>query len=143
MRTIQISTDVFQAIWATRRAGEETENAVLTRILGSKVERSQPETKARSVGFVDRRFGVEFPENAEIFRTYLGSKYVARAEAGRWHLVGTDQSASSLNELSALVGPRRENAWENWNYLDANDRAAKISQLRDSSKIQRRTRSAA
>ncbi|MCB9994323.1 MAG: hypothetical protein H6873_11785 [Hyphomicrobiaceae bacterium] len=34
MRTIDVSTPVFAAIWAARRDGEETENAILERILG-------------------------------------------------------------------------------------------------------------
>jgi Negative regulator of replication initiationR len=34
MKTIEISTAVFAAIWAARREGEESENDILSRILG-------------------------------------------------------------------------------------------------------------
>ncbi|WDR03098.1 hypothetical protein PSQ19_02530 [Devosia algicola] len=32
-RTIPVSTEVFAAIWAARKTGEETEDAILRRIL--------------------------------------------------------------------------------------------------------------
>ena len=35
MRTIEISTDVFSLIWARRQPGEENEDQVLKRVLGS------------------------------------------------------------------------------------------------------------
>ena len=34
MRTIEISTNVFSRIWALRQEGEETESAILDRLLG-------------------------------------------------------------------------------------------------------------
>ncbi|USA40049.1 hypothetical protein NCF86_02500 [Pelagerythrobacter marinus] len=41
MRTIEISTDVFSLIWAARQPGEETEDQILKRMLGSPQVRSQ------------------------------------------------------------------------------------------------------
>jgi hypothetical protein len=35
MRTVQLDTDVFAKIWAHRTEGEETENEILRRLLGS------------------------------------------------------------------------------------------------------------
>jgi hypothetical protein len=35
MRTIEISTEVFSRIWAQRIEGEESENAILARLLGA------------------------------------------------------------------------------------------------------------
>ena len=36
MKTISISTDTFAAIWAARKDGEDTEDAILSRLLGGK-----------------------------------------------------------------------------------------------------------
>jgi hypothetical protein len=136
MRMIQISTDVFQAIWAARQAGEETEDEILRRLL---VVRSgaQPTPQRTSPGFVDKMSGVEFREGFLIFRNYLGTEYQARAQGGKWVLEGTGESANSLNRLSALVGPKQENAWENWKYTDGGE-VRKISALRDPTKIHKR-----
>lgn len=38
MRTIEISTEVFAKIWAQRMSGEETEDQILSRLLGLKGE---------------------------------------------------------------------------------------------------------
>lgn len=46
MRTIDISTDVFSAIWKNRLAGEESEDAILRRLLqvGAGTNAASPET---------------------------------------------------------------------------------------------------
>lgn len=41
MRTIDIETDVFAAIWAARKRGEDTENEILSRILGANLSASE------------------------------------------------------------------------------------------------------
>ena len=41
MRTIQVSTEVFALIWAARQQGEETEDAILVRLLGPKKQESK------------------------------------------------------------------------------------------------------
>lgn len=60
MRSIEISTDVFSRIWAHRIAGEETEDAILRRLLsgkGSESEaiRSSAATKAGFSGLTTQR----------------------------------------------------------------------------------------
>jgi len=42
MRTIEISTEVFAKIWSQRVVGEESENAILTRLLGLQKQPRQP-----------------------------------------------------------------------------------------------------
>lgn len=55
MRTIEISTDVFSRIWSLRSPGEETEDAILRRVLcdGTKPE-VEPESKAEKPHFYNR-----------------------------------------------------------------------------------------
>lgn len=50
MRTIEISTGVFAAIWAARRDGEETENDILSRILGMSQARVRATERAEQAG---------------------------------------------------------------------------------------------
>jgi len=50
MRTIEISTDVFSAIWKNRLGGEETEDAILRRLLGVDVASQGVPTKTRGRG---------------------------------------------------------------------------------------------
>lgn len=153
MRSISVSTGVFARIWAARRTGEETEDAILNRLLPGEPgvkERSGPSPPARDdnrlaqskEGFRDRRFGVLFPEGFEIFRTYLGTHFRARAANGHWVLTHNGQECDSLNELSSTIGARTENAWVNWMYRTSSGGARPISELRDPSKIVRRKRAA-
>ena len=47
MKTISISTKTFAAIWAARQEGEETEDAILSRLLaGSAAAKGPPAKKA-------------------------------------------------------------------------------------------------
>ncbi len=139
MRSINVSTDVFARIWANRAPGEETEDAILRRILS---QNSLPEP-ARSIaslslGLRDRRHNVDFPEGFEIFRRYHGKEHQARAQAGHWLLVTDGKSYGSLNELSQAIGAKVENAWVNWFYLDSHGQRRSVSDLRDPSTIGRR-----
>ena len=43
MRLIEVSTEVFAQIWAFRESGEETENAILERLLGFALSPITPE----------------------------------------------------------------------------------------------------
>lgn len=59
-RTIPVSTDVFAAIWSHRQEGEETEDAILRRILECQpapdtATQANPQTTDISEGFIDRR----------------------------------------------------------------------------------------
>ena len=140
MRPIQVSTDVFAAIWASRQVGEATEDDILRRKLGIGPKTSEHAPTRSAIGFRDPRSGTEFPEGFEIFRTYLGADYVARAELGEWCRSDTKERFSSLNELSRSIGAKTENAWANWFYLADDGIRCCISDLRDPSKIARRTK---
>ena len=113
MRTITISTDVFAKIWAIRHKGEGTEDEVLRRVLkvptapdtSSGAEPSAPMAEG---GFRDPKSGVNFPEGFEIFRTYKGTKYRARATHGQWLLLNNNQRYPSLHKLSRAVVERRD-----------------------------------
>jgi hypothetical protein len=141
MRAIQISTDVFQAIWAVRRPGEEDEDAVLRRVLkaGDAQKNDRPQQRS-SGGLTDPSYGVHFPEGFEVFRTYLGRDYKARVENGRWVTDGKPIAGSTINQLSAAIGIHRENGWANWEFKTRGGQSKKIGELRDPSRIRRRRR---
>src|SRR5260370_42690897 len=88
MRSIQVSTDTFAAIWVDRRAGENSEDAILRRKFNVEVAQTDvhaPSSAHRpspSVGFYDRRYALAFPEGFEIFRHFKGSDYSAKATSG-------------------------------------------------------------
>ena len=143
MRTIQISTDVFQAIWSNRISGEEDEDAILRRILKANPQKSQDASNdAGAGGLTDPSYGVHFPEGFEVFRTYLGRDYRARVESGRWVIDGKPITATTVNQLSAAIGIFRENGWMNWEYRAPNGQVRKIGELRDPSRVRRRRRRA-
>jgi hypothetical protein len=139
MRSIQISPDVFAAIWKLQQPGESTEEQILARHLKVVPTKASPNGKG-GTGYRDPRYGVEFAEGFEIFRTYLGKDYRAKATAGCWMLMSTGDLYPSLNELSRAIGAKTENAWVNWFYVDPNGDRASVSVLRDHAKIQRRKR---
>lgn len=141
MRSIQVSTDVFAAIWKAQHEGERSENEILSRLLKLTTAKT-PRNGRVGAGFRDARYGVEFAEGFEIFRTYLGRDFRAKATAGSWVLSETGDMYPSLNALSSAIGARTENAWKNWHYVDENGHRATVSILRDHAKIIRRRRSA-
>ena len=137
MRTIQISTDVFAAIWKRQQEGEKTENEILTRIFDLlPVEPSD----TGSGGFSDPRYNVSWAEGFEIFRVYLGKEYRAKATTGGWQLQNTGKIYPSLNTLSTGIGTKSENAWDKWNYIDENGDRAPVSVLRDHALVRQRKR---
>jgi len=146
MRTVTVSTEVFARIWSLRKAHEETEDAILRRVLGcnptpeSKRQEGAP-AEAALKGFHDRQFDVHFEEGFEIFRNYLGIDYRAKASGGRWVLASTGRPYGSLNELSRAVGAKTENAWVNW-FFTRNDERRPVSELRDPTKIRNRRKAA-
>ena len=138
MRTIQVSTDVFAAVWRSRQEGENTEDQILRRVFHIKTLAPGPLSNGKPQGFQDLRNGASFDEGEEIFRVYKGTEYRARAEGGAWTLLNTGKRYLSVKELSdATVG--HENAWTGWFYLDAKGRRRPVSDRRDSSKIHRRS----
>ena len=48
-RDIQVSTDVYAALWAARKPGEDNEDAILRRVLAVPAEASQPDDASRPV----------------------------------------------------------------------------------------------
>lgn len=121
MRNIGVSTGVFAAIWAARKEGEDSEDAILTRLLGSTPAPSEQvvSVRAEGDGVLDARNGVLFREGTEIFRTYRGRRYSARATAGVWLRQDNNTAYASLNRLNASIVDGSENVWNgNWKYQD-------------------------
>jgi hypothetical protein len=132
MKTIQASTDVYAAIWGARQPGEETEDAILRRVLKVPISPAVTSTAERpAIGFRDSRFDVTLPEGFEIFRNYKGTEFRARAINGKWQLVGTEKEFNSLNKLSRATSGNIENAWRNWNFNGRDGRRYKIEGLRN------------
>jgi hypothetical protein len=142
MRTIVISTDVFAALWAKRHANEDTENAILERLLGLP---KGPPIETQALAFNDRArgrnagadgqggiynhmFDVHFPAGFEIFRNYKGRDYIAVVREGRWVMDG--RNFPSLFSLSMAIIDSRENPWMHWKYRNAKGKIDFISALR-------------
>src|SRR5450759_4710686 len=141
MKSVAISTDVFARIWSLRRAGEDTEDAILRRVLWSPPEQvasPTPEDRTDQSTF-DARHNVVFPEGFEVYRTYLGKDYRAQATGGRW-VLGGGRQCSSLNELSRAIGAKTENAWQNWFFSDQAGQRRPVSEMRDPATIVARKR---
>lgn len=139
MRNINLSTDVYAAIWSKRQPGEETEDAILRRLFdvtGSATAPSEPVPKlVNGAGFKDDRNGVQFAEGFEIYRNYKGTTYRARATKGRWLLLNTNTPYSSLHKLSTAVVNGPENAWFAWRCQLPGGREGPINGLRDQSRV--------
>ena len=131
MRTIGVSTVVFAAIWALRQEGEETEDAILRRILKADPLGKEKAPPFAQFGFKDERSNTEFPEGFEIFRTYKGQEVRAKATGGRWLLLRDSSTYTSLHKLSMAVVAGNENAWQNWKYLRHDGTEAFITRLRE------------
>lgn len=132
MRMVEASTDVYAAIWASRLPGEDSEDAILRRVL--KVQPAlapTPAAKASAIGLRDPRFDITLPEGFEIYRTHKGVEYRAQAVGGKWQLVSTGQTFGSLNQLSKATSGNIENAWRNWNFTGKDGKRYKIEGLRN------------
>jgi hypothetical protein len=144
MRTIQISTETFAAIWKAQEIGEASEDVILKRLLGvaTAVSPTLPERDLKVVldGFHDPRYDVVIPHGFRIFRTYHGKDYSARAMQGFWILEGANVGYGSLNELSGAIGISHENAWTNWFFHDEKGRRKPLSVLRDPTRIVKRSK---
>jgi hypothetical protein len=136
MRSIQVSPDVFAAIWSARQPGQDGEDAILRSVF--KLAPVQPERDmVTTVGFHDPRYGVRLDPGFEIFRTYKGKEYRAQAIQGFWHWDGMGYpTLNELNKAIGIAGP--ENAWKAWFYVDGKRRRP-LSDLRDQSTIVRRS----
>jgi hypothetical protein len=133
MRSINVDTDVYAEIWSRRLAGEHDEDAILARVLGvARSEPSPPPAQAATpIGFSDPRFDINLPEGFEIFRTYKGQGYRAKATGGRLHLLGSSQDFPSLNQLSRAVSGNVENAWRNWYFTGKDGKRHLVEGLRN------------
>ncbi|MEQ1622970.1 MAG: hypothetical protein ABL919_16365 [Methylococcales bacterium] len=137
MRNVQVSVDVFQSIWAARKPGQDSEDAILRGVFGLKPAEEPNRDMTVTVGFYDPRYGVEIPNGFEIFRKFKGKTYKAQAIQGFWVLGRT--SYPTLNELNKSLGGGAENAWKAWWYRDDKGRRRPLSDLRDQNTIIRRS----
>lgn len=127
-----------QAIWSARKPGQDSEDAILRGVFKLPETSKQPERDLLvTVGIHDPRYGVKLEPGFEIFRSYKGKEYRARAIQGFWHYNGTGYpSLNGLNKAIDIAGP--ENAWKAWHYMDGKRRCP-LSDLRDQSTIVRRS----
>lgn len=134
-RTIPLSTEIFAAIWAQRQDGEESEDAILRRLLGCTPATKAPANgNAASIetGFTDTRNGVTFPRGFTIFRTYKRKEYSAVADTGMWRRTDTGNDYATLNQLNASIAVGNENVWNgNWKFKDNDGTIKSIAALRD------------
>ena len=142
MRSIQVSLDVFQAIWSARKPGQDSEDAILRRVF--KLPEADPKVPERdimvTVGFHDPRYGVKLDPGFTIFRNYKGKHYTATAVQGFWLSAADGKMYGTLNELNKSIGIEgAENAWKAWQYTERSSlRRKPLSDLRDPSTIIRR-----
>jgi hypothetical protein len=141
MRNIQVSLDVFQAIWSARKPGQDSEDAILRSVF--KIPAADPNVPERdlmvTVGFHDPRYGVKLEPGFTIFREYKGKRFTAQATNGFWLSSADGQMYGPLNELNKSIGiVGAENAWMAWQYSEASGRRRPLSHLRDQSSIVRR-----
>ena len=139
MRTIQVSTEVFAAIWGSRQTGEDTEDAILRRKYGINGRSLAPTGPAEKGGYYDARYNAQFREGLEIFRNYHNIDYRAKATGGGFLLLNDGRRFPSLNTLSDAIGAS-ENAWNGWRFIDDRGREQPVNALRDRSKVRKRTR---
>jgi hypothetical protein len=149
MKTIEISNSLYGAIWSRATEDDKTEEDILTRLLGETASAVPRTTKPslnfsprerEQIGFIDKRFGIKFPQGLRIFRTYKGQDYRATASNGRWDLEGHMVAFDSLNALSAAVGAKTENAWFGWRYIGEDGLAHFVDELRQPKGVKPRVR---
>jgi hypothetical protein len=139
MRTIEVSTDVFAALWA-RRGDEQNEDEILRTLLNMKMPEppSEAEKPRVKIGFADQRNGLQFPEGFEIFRNYLGTEYRARAMTGAWERLDNGKRYPSLNTLNQSIGAKFQNAWRSWYCMDGGKKKL-LHDMRREENIKRRS----
>jgi hypothetical protein len=142
MRSIQVSLDVFQAIWSARKPSQDNEDAILRSVF--MLPPADPKVPERdimvTVGFHDPRYGVKLDPGFTIFRDYKGKHYTATAVQGFWLSAADGKMYGTLNELNRSIGVEgAENAWKAWHYTEPDSlRRKPLSNLRDQSTIVRR-----
>ena len=130
-RTITISTDVFAALWAQRQNGEESEDAILRRILGCAKGSSGEPKEPNGGGVHDTRNDVYFPRGFSALRTYKRRQYEAIAQDGAWLRKDNGKRYPTLNQLNASIAAGAENIWNgNWKYRADDGSLRSINDLR-------------
>ena len=126
-----MSTSVYALIWANREKGEETEDAILGRLLGARPEPAASAAPVAGGGVIDGRSGVHFPEGFRIFRRYKGGDFAAVATAGQWRREDTGKLYPTLNQLNGSIAAGAENVWNgNWKFQDTDSLIKPIGALR-------------
>jgi hypothetical protein len=144
---------LFAAIWSRRESGEDTEDAILRRILniappspsleeafgdyGNALERQFLSDPAS--GLYDARYNASFPAGFEIFRVYKGKEYRAQAIQNLWIRGDNATGYRTLNDLSRSIGTKTENAWISWFFKGEDGKSHPLSERRDPSRITKRT----
>ena len=134
-RTITISPPVFAAIWGRREDGEETEDAILARLLdvsnfGGTASLQTPSDTATG-GVYDSRNGVHFPRGFKTFRRYKRRDYEAVASDGVWIRQDNGETFSTLNQLNDSIAAGPENVWNgNWKFHAEDGTVQPIDALR-------------
>jgi hypothetical protein len=130
MRTIDVSTSVYALVWANRQEGEETEDAILRRLLGAAQE-SARDPAVSGGGVLDARSGVHFPEGFRIFRRYKGREFAAVATGGQWRREDSGTIYPTLNQLNSSIAAGTENVWNgNWKFKERDSTIKSIDALR-------------
>lgn len=130
MRNIQVSPDVFAAIWTRRLSGENDEDTILRRVLRVEAHALESTVSLAKIGYSDPANGFEIPEGFEIFRVYKSARYRATATGGRLVLGNTGTTYDTLNRLSVGVTGRSENTWKSWYYVREDGKRELINTLR-------------
>ena len=134
-RTIEITTDVFAAIWAARLEGEDTESQILERLLCTENNTCTQDSKVTPSGqingYYDNRNDVHFHEGFTAYRKYKGKLYTAIATRGKWMLAGDNSLYPSLNKLNEAIVQGTENIWNgNWSFVDSDQKNYSIDKKR-------------
>src|SRR5690348_1899446 len=106
MRAIEVSDATYAAIWARWKEGDAGEDGILRREFNVPAKRAEPvklNSNGDQRGYVDSRYGVEFPKGFKIFRVYKGQHRWAVAERNGW-LSDNNRLLKSLNDLSRWIG---------------------------------------
>ena len=135
MRNISVSAEVFAAIWAQRKHGEASEDAILGRILlGLNDSRS-----SRSLAPKKNAAPAKCGSKNTTCACRQASGYSGPTEENSTRRPSTTATGfcrttagptSPCTDCSWAVVRRGENAWKYWNYSDEKGRISSISRLR-------------